>query len=118
MTRKTLMLGLSAAALVSAAAIGGAALAANPVNTHDDERGEIAAVTAAPVSLVQAVSLAEQQSGGKAMEASFDDESGNLWEVETVANGRVQTYTVNMTSGAISAQAAEADDNEAADDND
>lgn len=119
MTRKTLVLGLSAAALISAAAVGGAAIAANPGATGPDERNEIAAVNGARVSLAQAVAIAERQGSGKAMEASFDDESGGKWEVEVASGDRVATYAVDMTSGAVSAAAEEADEaNEGPEDND
>jgi uncharacterized membrane protein YkoI len=119
MTRKTLVLGLSAAALISAAAVGGAAIAANPGATGPDEGTEIAAVNGARISLAQAVAIAERQGSGKAMEASFDDESGGKWEVEVASGDRVATYAVDMTSGAVSAVAEEADEaNEGPEDND
>jgi uncharacterized membrane protein YkoI len=119
MTRKSLVLGLSAAALISAAAVGGAAIAANPGATGPDERTEIAAVNGARVSLAQAAAIAERQGSGKAMEASFDDESGGKWEVEVASGDRVATYAVDMTSGGVSAVAEEADEaNEGPEDND
>lgn len=119
MTRKKLIFGLSAAALISAAAIGGVAVAANPGPPGEDERDEIAAVNGARVSLAQAVAIAERQGSGKAMEASFDDESGRSWEVEIASGDRVTTYAVDAASGAVSAVAGEADEaNEGPEDND
>ena len=61
MTRKKLVIGLSAAALVSAAAIGGAAVSANSGTPEQVERSEIAAVNGTRVSLAQAVAIAERQ---------------------------------------------------------
>lgn len=119
MIRKKLVIGLSAATLVSAAAVGGAALAANTSAPEPDERTEIAAVNGARVSLAQAIAIAERQGSGKAMEASFDDESGGSWEVEVASGDRVATYAVDTTSGAVSAVAEEADEaNEGPEDND
>ncbi|OHC95967.1 MAG: hypothetical protein A2792_09370 [Sphingomonadales bacterium RIFCSPHIGHO2_01_FULL_65_20] len=119
MTRKKLIVGLSAAALISAAAIGGVAVAANPGPPGENERDEIAAVNGARISLAQAVAIAERQGSGKAMEASFDDESGGKWEVEVASGDRVATYAVDMTSGGVSAVAEEADEaNDGPEDND
>jgi uncharacterized membrane protein YkoI len=119
MTRKKLVLGLSAAALISAATIGGVAVAANAGPSGEDERDEIAAVNGARISLTQAVAIAERQGSGKAMEASFDDESGRSWEVEIASGDRVATYAVDAASGAVSAVAEEADEaNEGPEDND
>lgn len=118
MTRKTLVIGLSAAALLSAAAIGGAALAANTGAPEPDERNEISAVNGARFSLAQAGAIAERQGSGRAMEASFDDESGRNWEV-IAGGGRVATYAVDTARGAVSAVADEADEaNEGPEDND
>lgn len=110
MTRKKLVIGLSAATLIAAATVGGAALAANAGAPEQDERNEIAAVNGARVSLAQAVAIAERQGSGKAMEASFDDESGRNWEVEVASGDRVATYAVDTSSGAVSAVAEEADE--------
>lgn len=119
MTRKKLVIGLSAAALIATAAVGGAAVAASAGAPEQDERSEIAAVNGARVSLAQAVAIAERQGSGKAMEASFDDESGGNWEVEIASGDRVATYAVDTTSGAVSAVAEEADEaNEGPEDND
>lgn len=119
MTRKTLMIGLSAAALLSAAATGGAALAANTGAPEPDERNEISAVSGACFSLAQAVAIAERLGSGRAMEASFDDESGRNWEVEIAGGGRVATDAVDTARGAVSAVADEADEaNEGPEDND
>lgn len=120
MTRKKLVIGLSAAALVSAAAIGGGAVAAaNSGAPEQDERGEIAVVNGARVSLAQAVAIAERQGSGKAMEASFDDESGRNWEVEIAAGDHVATFVVDMATGAVTAAAEEADEaGEGPEDND
>lgn len=107
MTRKKRVIGLSAAALVSAAAIGGAAVSANSGAPEQGERGEIAAVNGTRVSLAQAVAIAERS--GKAMEASFDDEGGRSWEGEIAAGDHIATYVVDMATGAATVAAKEAD---------
>lgn len=109
MTRKKRVIGLSAAALVSAAAIGGAAVSANSGAPEQGERGEIAAVNGTRVSLAQAVAIAERRRSGKAMEASFDDEGGRSWEGEIAAGDHIATYVVDMATGAATVAAKEAD---------
>ncbi|MCG2663828.1 MULTISPECIES: PepSY domain-containing protein [unclassified Brevundimonas] len=120
MKRKTIVIGLSAATLASALAIGGVALAngVSPERVEADDVQEIAAVMGARVSLVQAVAIAERQNGGKALEAAFDDESGSRWEVELARDGQVSTYLVDMTTGALSAAPGESETDEGSEDED
>ena len=110
MTRNKLLIRVATASLLSAAAGGGAALASNAAPRQEDERAEVAAVNGAHISLSQAVALAEQQGSGKAMEASFDDETGSRWEVEIATGDHVTAYAVDMQSGAISTMAEDADE--------
>ncbi|WP_419756251.1 PepSY domain-containing protein [Brevundimonas sp.] len=117
--KRKIVIGLSAAALVTTLAVGGVALAGATQTSEDQDEGrEIAAALAARVSLADAVSIAERQGGGKALEAAFDDETGNRWEIELAQNGRVVGYTVDMSSGAVSPAAAEAEDGEGPEDED
>lgn len=119
MNRKSVLIGVALTGLLSAAAIGGAALASNAPPHQEDERTEIAAVNGAHISLSQAVALAERQGSGKAMEASFDDETGSRWEIEVATGDHVTAYAVDMQSGAITSMAQDADEaDEGAEDND
>lgn len=120
MKRKTIVIGLSAATLASALAIGGVALAngASPEREDADDAQEIAAVMGARVSLAQAVAIAERQNRGKALEAAFDDESGSRWEVELARDGQVSTYMVDMSTGALSAAPADSETDEGSEDED
>jgi len=76
----------------------------HPLGTDDLGRDVLSRMMyGARISLAQAVAIAERQGSGKAMEASFDDESGGKWEVEVASGDRVATYAVDMTSGGVSA---------------
>ncbi len=117
--KRKIVIGLSAATLVTTLAVAGFALAgATQPSADQDEAREISAALAARVSLADAVAIAERQGGGKALEAAFDDESGNRWEVELAKDGRVVNYLVDMSSGAVSPAAAEAEGDEGPEDQD
>ncbi|MBB1177710.1 PepSY domain-containing protein [Brevundimonas aurantiaca] len=117
--KRKIVIGLSAAALAATLAVGGVALAGATQTSDDQDEGrEISAVLAARVSLADAVVIAERHGGGKALEAAFDDESGNQWEIELAKGGRVVNYLVDMGSGAVSPAAAEAEGGEGPEDQD
>ncbi len=117
--KRKIVIGLSAAALVASLAVGGVALAGATQTSGDpDESREISTVLAARVSLTDAVILAERQTGGKALEAAFDDETGDRWEIELAKNGGVLGYTVDMSSGAVSPAVPESEGGEGPEDQD
>ena len=117
--KRKIVIGLSAAALLATVTVGGAALAgATQAPEDQDESREISAALAARVSLADAVILAERQGGGKALEAAFDDETGNRWEIELAKDGRVIGYVVDMSTGAVSLAAAESESSEGPEDQD
>ncbi len=62
----------------------------------------LAELMASPTSLAAAIATAEQQTGGNAVEASFDDESGaNRLEVAIAANDLVRQVMIDGTTGEI-----------------
>jgi uncharacterized membrane protein YkoI len=67
-----------------------------------DEQVEINAVLKARTSLVQAIAVAEKQTGGKAIESGLESENGVMaYEIE-VANGTaIQKVLVNLDSGQV-----------------
>lgn len=94
MTRRPIT--LLAAALVSTAALSaGAAFA-------DSDPQEIALFQNAAHDIRAAIATAEDATGGKAVEAEFDEDDGTgMWEVETVAGTRRAEVQIDATTGAV-----------------
>lgn len=84
---------------------------------RDDE--ELAGFAAATTSLGDAITAAEQATGGKAIEAEMDDDAANsAYEVEVAAaDGSVVKVTVDGASGKVLASGPLDNDNEEHDDN-
>ncbi len=95
--RMDIMLPLTLSALLMTATLGGSALAAG-----QDEDREAVALQGAKVSLVQAITLAEQQTGGQAFDAGVDVKDGQTRiSVETNGPKGVQTVVINAQSGEV-----------------
>lgn len=82
-----------------------------------DERGEdareLATLRNARISLAQAVTAAEAQTGLKAMEAGIDDEGrGALYEVSVVDGSAEKTVLVDTQSGKVTSVVADAEEAE------
>lgn len=94
MTRRPIT--LLAAALVSTAALSaGAAFA-------DSDQQEITLFQNAAHDMRAAIATAEDATGGKAVEAEFDEDDGTgMWEVETVAGTRRAEVKIDATTGAV-----------------
>lgn len=94
MTRRSIT--LLAAALVSTAALSaGAAFA-------DSDQQEIVLFQNAAHDIRAAIATAEDATGGKAVEAEFDEDDGTgMWEVETVAGTRRAEVKIDATTGAV-----------------
>ncbi len=100
--RKYVPLALAAALAASAS---GAAFA----EERADE-GDAAALANAKVSLSQAIATAEQQAGGKAVEAGVDDENGTVRiAVRVASNQGVRTVLVDPQSGQVTGTKADGD---------
>jgi uncharacterized membrane protein YkoI len=92
------------AGLVSAGLMGGAAAAApqGGAAAEGGERAEIAAVLDAGRSLADAARTAEETGGGRAFEASLEDEDGALvWEISTLKGDALVEYAIDPASGEI-----------------
>lgn len=92
------MLRAMLAGLVLASVGSGAAFAAG---SRDGDR-EASAIATMKVSLSQAITTAEQQTGGKAYDAGVDVDSGKVQiVVETSGPSGVQTVMIDGASGQI-----------------
>ena len=98
-TKKFLTALLISSALT--AAVAGAAYASGSGEKHEDAR-EIASITAAPVTLRQAIETAEKESRGQTLEAEAEREDGRLvYEISTLADGKVHEFMIDPQSGAV-----------------
>lgn len=96
--RKGLVLPMMLTGLALAGVGSGALFAAVP---GDGDR-EAAAVATMKISLSQAITTAEQQTGGKAYDAGVDADGGKVQiVVETNGPKGVQTVMIDATSGQI-----------------
>lgn len=117
MKTNKILAALLASSALTAAATGG--VYASSDSGKDDEAREISTVMTAPVSLAQAIGTAEAESQGRALEAGAEDESGRvLYEVTTLAGGKIHEFMIDPESGAVldrEVEEAEKDDLVAAD---
>lgn len=83
---------------------------------NGDDKDALAGLMASPTTLASAIATAEQHTGGKAIEASFDDESdATQLEVAVAANNVVQQVMIDRTTGevlAVNAADSDEDDDE------
>ncbi|WP_171054648.1 PepSY domain-containing protein [Roseovarius arcticus] len=109
--------------LLSAALVtGGVALANAEQKSGEGKENQMEVQTflASPQSLGQAITAAEGETGGKAMDASFDlakDNSG-VYEVELVKPDGTQVEVIVDAKGAVTVQAMVDDHDEGDNDND
>lgn len=104
---------------VAAATVAGIGLGAGVVLAQDDrnddrneDKAELAAFGGAKLKLVDAIAIAERETGGQALEASFDLERGNaVYEVDVVAadNAR-RELSIDAATGAVRRNAADRSD--------
>jgi uncharacterized membrane protein YkoI len=102
-------------AMAAVIAIGGTvgfAYAANNNRGGEHEGGqEIASVLNAKTSLAQAIATAEQQSGGKAIDAGLENENGPMaFAVEVAKDNTIQKVLIDLQTGKVLKVVA--DDNE------
>lgn len=91
-----------------AAALTGAGLVAIPAFA---DRDEIRAMQDAKVSLIEAIQAAEASEGGKAYEASIDDDSFRPeYEVTILRDDRVYDVRVNAETGEVIGAREDLDD--------
>ena len=95
LNKRQMYLAALAAALIGA---GGFAFA----EKSDMKENDAVAVTKAQTSLIQAVTAAEQNAGGKAARAEFEvDKKGPHYEVEVVNGVKVFDVRVDAASGKV-----------------
>ena len=89
---------VAVASLVALGSVVGAAFA----GTNDNAQ-EMAAFSAAKISLSQAIATAEQKVGGKAIDGGLNNENGIMnYKVEVVDKGNtVQTVLVDLNTGGV-----------------
>lgn len=75
----------------------------------EDKAAETAAQQKAAITLVKAIDIAEQATGGKSSEAEFDLKDGKaIYEVEvTLADGSEVEVNIDAESGAVLSQKAD-----------
>jgi uncharacterized membrane protein YkoI len=69
----------------------------------EQEKAELAGIDQAKTTLAQAVKAAEQQGGGKAIDARIEQRGGKMsYEIAIVKSGNVQPMTVDPMTGTAS----------------
>jgi uncharacterized membrane protein YkoI len=69
-----------------------------------EDKAELAAFKTAKQTLLQALKVAEEHAGGKAIDGGLDEVDGKVvYEVEIVKNGKVEAVDVNPETGQIAA---------------
>ena len=105
-------------ALATIAALGGMAGIAQADDKPDAQ--EMAKLMAAKTSLAQAIAIAEKETGGRAIDAGFDNEDGTVTlEVEVLKDKDVSKVVVDAETGkVVKVTALDAEDGENGGDND
>ncbi|GIL41822.1 PepSY domain-containing protein [Roseiterribacter gracilis] len=80
----------------------GAAVKGSEKNASSSKQQDAQTITAAKTGLAAAIATAEQQSGGKALEASLEKENGNpVYEVKLANGDKTQKVNVDASTGKI-----------------
>ena len=70
--------------------------------TKDKEVNELQLFSQAKITLQEAIKVAEQKTGGKAIEAEIDDDSAAVqYEVEIVKEGKVHEVIIDGKTGKV-----------------
>ncbi len=89
---------------MAAAVILGGACAAFAANNdgESNDRDEISATVNAKTSLTQAIAAAEQETGGKAIDAGVENQDGAMaYEVEVIKDNTVHKVLVALDTGKV-----------------
>ena len=98
-------------ALATIAALAGAAGIAQAGDKPD--AAEMAKLAAAKTSLSQAIAIAEKETGGKAIDADFDNKDGSLsLEIEVLKDNSVSMVTIDADTGKVLKVATAASEND------
>jgi uncharacterized membrane protein YkoI len=83
-------------------ASGMAANVAQASDLKDKDAKELQLFSQAKISLTEAIKAAEQKTGGKAMEAEIDDESGAVqFEIEVAKDDKIHKVMVDGKTGNV-----------------
>lgn len=75
-----------------------------------EDRDELAKLAASPTTLAAAITAAEQHTGGKAIEARFDDENGALlFKIEIAKDNTTQRVKIDSATGKVTKVSAAED---------
>jgi uncharacterized membrane protein YkoI len=115
---RTKIVPIAMAAVIAVGSTVGVAHAAN------DKRGgegaqERATIVSAKISLAQAIAAAEQQAGGKAIDAGLENENGTMaFAIEVAKDNVVQKVLVDLQTGKVLKVVAADDEEDGERDND
>ncbi len=88
--------------LATVIAAGTAVNLAQASDSKEKDTKELQFFSQAKISLAEAINAAEQKTGGKAMEAEIDDESGAIqFEIEVVKDGKIHKVIVDGKTGNV-----------------
>lgn len=91
---------IACAAILATGLAGGTALAA----TNEGDPSDASLLTGTRISLGQAITTAEQQAGGKAVQAGLDREKGvTSFVVDVAGKGGVKTVLIDPQTGQVTA---------------
>ena len=99
-------------AVATIVALGGATGIAQAGDKPD--AAEMAKLMAAKTSLSQAIAIAEKETGGKAIDAGFDNEDGTMsLEIEVLKDNAVSKVIIDADTGkVVKVAGADSDDDE------
>ena len=104
-------------AVATIVALGGAAGIAQAGDKLD--AAEMTKLAAAKTSLSQAIAIAEKETGGKAIDADFDNENGTLsLEIEVLKDNAVSKVIIDADTGKVVKTAVANSENDENDEND
>lgn len=106
---KLSLLAVAVAVAVATATAGVSAYAAKAGAEHD-----VAAITQAKTSLIQAIGVAEQHASGKATHAEYEkSRQGNwIYDVEVVSGAKVFDVRIDVDKGTVISSAEDKADND------
>ena len=99
---RTKIVPIAMAAVISVGSTVGIAHAQNTHRSANEGAQELAAVVNAKTTLAQAIAAAEQQTGGKAIDAGLEHENGaTAFAIEVAKDNTVQKVHVDIQSGKV-----------------
>ena len=104
---RTKIVPIAMAAVIAVGSTVGLAYAANNEHGANEGAQELAALVNAKTTLAQAIAAAEQQTGGKAIDAGLENENGAMaFAIEVAKDNTVQKVHVDLQSGKVLKAAA------------